>query len=124
MKKTLISSVVAVVVFTLLLGLAYPLVMTGIAQVAFPGNANGSKIEKDGKVVGSKLLAQDFGRDPRYFHPRPSQTGYNPAGTYFSNRGPNQKSAKAFYDEQAAAYLQLEGPYNPGLRWPTSRSTA
>ena len=64
MTKTLISSVVAVVAFTLLLGLAYPLVMTGIAQVAFPGSANGSQIKRDGKVVGSKLLAQDFGRDP------------------------------------------------------------
>jgi len=115
MKRTLVSSVAAVVVFTLLLGLAYPLAMTGVAQVAFPATANGSRIEKDGKVVGSKLLAQDFGRDPRYFHPRPSQTGYNPAGTFFSNRGPNQRSARAFYDRQAAAYLKLERPYNPGL---------
>jgi K+-transporting ATPase ATPase C chain len=130
MKKTLISSVVAVVVFTLLLGLAYPLVMTGVSQVAFPGRANGSKLELDGKVVGSRLLAQDFSRptgrqdadgneitepDPKYFQPRPSQTGYDPAGTFFSNRGPNQKSAKAFYAEQIASYLDLERPYHPGL---------
>jgi K+-transporting ATPase ATPase C chain len=130
MKKTLISSVVAVVVFTLLLGLAYPLAMTGVSQVVFPGNANGSQIEHDGKVVGSSLLAQDFSRptgrkdadgnditepDPKYFQPRPSQTGYDPAGTFFSNRGPNQKSAKAFYVEQIASYLALEKPYDPGL---------
>jgi K+-transporting ATPase ATPase C chain len=137
MKRTLISSVVAVVVFTLLLGLAYPLVMTGVSQVVFPGKANGSKIRAPaaggsghGKVVGSSLLAQDFSRptgrkdadgnpitepDPKYFQPRPSQTGYDPSATFFSNRGPNQKSAKAFYDEQIATYLKLERPYNPGL---------
>jgi K+-transporting ATPase ATPase C chain len=114
MKKTLISSAVAVVVFTLLLGLAYPLALTGISQVAFPGRADGSLIRRDGKVVGSRLLAQKTS-GPRLFHPRPSQTGYDPAATSFSNRGPNQASAKAFYEAQAAAYLKRERPYDPGL---------
>jgi K+-transporting ATPase ATPase C chain len=54
--------------------------------------------------------------DPKYFQPRPSQTGYNANGTYFSNRGPNQASAKLFYRDQLGAYLKLERPYNPGLK--------
>src|SRR5262249_38804199 len=120
MKKNLISSAIAVVVFTLLLGLAYPLVMTGVSQVVFPNRAQGSPIKVDGKTVGSKLLAQPrlVGKkpDPRYFQPRPSQTDYNPNGTFFSNRGPNQSSARYFYRDQIAAYLQLNAPYDPGLK--------
>ena len=136
MKRNLISSVLAVLVFTVLLGLAYPLVVTGIAQVAFPNRADGSPITVNGKDVGSKLLAQAYtlpvlgpdGKskkdadgneltqpDPKYFQARPSQTGYNPDGTFFSNRGPNQKSAEFFYRDQIKAYLDLNGRYNPGL---------
>jgi K+-transporting ATPase ATPase C chain len=137
MKKNLITSVLAVIVFTLLLGLAYPLVITGIAQVVFPGRADGSQIKVDGKYVGSKLLGQAYqvpvldkngkpkkdsdgnpvtAPDPKYFQPRPSADSYNPDATFFSNRGPNQASAKFFYRDQLAAYLALEGPYNPGLK--------
>ena len=64
-------------IFTVLLGLAYPLVMTGIAQVAFPDKADGSLISADGKVIGSTLLARTSRPSPRYFHPRPSATGYS-----------------------------------------------
>ncbi len=137
MKKNLITSAIAVLVFTVLLGVAYPLVMTGIAQVAFPGRADGSPIKVNGKVVGSRLLAQAWqvpvldasgkpkkdadgnpvtAPDPKYFQPRPSQTGYNPNGTFFSNRGPNQSSARYFYRDQLAAYIGLEGKYTPGLK--------
>jgi K+-transporting ATPase ATPase C chain len=137
MKKNLITSAIAVLVFTVLLGVAYPLVMTGIAQVAFPNRADGSPITQNGKVVGSRKLAQAWtvpvldagGRpkkdadgnpvtapDPKYFQPRPSQTGYNPNGTFFSNRGPNQSSARYFYRDQLAAYIGLEGKYTPGLK--------
>ena len=105
MKRNLVTSLLAVIVFTLLLGLAYPLVITGIAQVAFPTKADGD----------TTLIARDAKGDPRYFQPRPSQTEYNPRGTFFSNRGPNQASARYFYRDQLAAYLALEGPYNPGL---------
>jgi K+-transporting ATPase ATPase C chain len=137
MKKNLITSALAVIVFTVLLGLAYPLAITGISQVAFPNRADGSPITVDGKVVGSKLLAQAYQQpvldaagkpkkdadgkpvtepNPRYFQPRPSQTGYNANGTFFSNRGPNQAGAKLFYRDQLKAYLALESPYTPGLR--------
>jgi K+-transporting ATPase ATPase C chain len=137
MKKNLISSAIAVILFTVVLGVAYPLVMTGVAQVAFPGRADGSPIKKDGKVVGSRLLAQAWtvpvldangkpkkdsdgnpvtAPDPKFFQPRPSQTDYNPNGTFFSNRGPNQASAKFFYRDQLKAYLDLNGRYNPGLK--------
>jgi potassium-transporting ATPase KdpC subunit len=114
MRKDIVTSALAVVVFTLLLGLAYPLVMTGISQVVFPGRANGSQITLDGRVVGSKLIAQPF-PGARYFHPRPSQTNYDAAATAFSNRGPNQKSARAFYTHELAAYLKRERPFTPGL---------
>ena len=81
-------------VFTVLLGLAYPLAVTGIAQVAFGAKADGDP----------NLIARDTKNDPRYFQPRPSQTGYNAERDLFSNRGPNQASAQFFYREQIAAY--------------------
>jgi potassium-transporting ATPase KdpC subunit len=109
MRKDLVTSALAVVVFTLVLGLAYPLVMTGVSQVAFHDKANGSPL-----AGGSKLLARPF-KGARDFHPRPSQTNYGITPTAFSNRGPNQKSAKAFYEEQLASYLKLERPFTPGL---------
>jgi potassium-transporting ATPase KdpC subunit len=137
MKKNLVTSALAVVVFTVLLGLAYPLAITGISQVAFPNRADGSPITVNGKVVGSKLLAQAYQvpvldaagmtkqdadgnpvtqPNPKYLQPRPSESGYNANGTFFSNRGPNQASAKLFYRDQLKAYLALESPYNPGLK--------
>jgi K+-transporting ATPase ATPase C chain len=58
------------------LGVAYPLVVTGIAQVAFPGKADGSRLERDGELVGSALIGQDFEDRPQYFQSRPSPTGY------------------------------------------------
>jgi K+-transporting ATPase ATPase C chain len=136
MKKDLITSAIAVIALTVVLGLAYPLAMTGIAQVAFPNRAAGSPITVNGKVVGSRLLAQAYqlpvldakgkpkkdakgnpvtAPDPKYFQPRPSQTSYNPNGTFFSNRGPNQAGATAFYRGQLKAYLDLNGPYLRGL---------
>ena len=99
MRRTFISSALAVLVFTALLGLAYPLVITGVAQVAFGVKADGDPT----------LLARDTTGDPRYFQPRPSQTGYDPRATFFSNRGPNQASATRFYRDQIAAYRRFNG---------------
>src|SRR3954470_18397828 len=105
MKRNLISALTAMVVFTIVLGIAYPLVITGISQVAFKSNADGNP----------DLIAKDTKGDPRLFQPRPSQTGYSPDATFFSNRGPNQKSAAAFYREQVAAYRRLNGDVTPPI---------
>jgi K+-transporting ATPase ATPase C chain len=116
MRRDLVSSVLGIVVLTIVLGLAYPLVVTGIGQVAFPDKANGSLIKVDGRVVGSKLIAQNFKRNPRYFQERPSTaTNYSAAGSAFTNLGPNSKAARETFKKNLAAYLGLERPYNPGL---------
>jgi potassium-transporting ATPase KdpC subunit len=137
MRKDLISSALAVVVLTIVLGLAYPLVVTGISQVALGGGPDGELVrDASGKVVGSELIARDASKpvlgadgkpqvdsdgepvtepDPTLFQPRPSATGYDPSATFFSNRGPNSAAARYFYRDGIAAYLQLNGPQNPGL---------
>src|SRR6476469_8902564 len=95
--KELKTSVLAVVVLTLLVGVAYPLVVTGFAQVAFNDKANGSKVKG-----GSSLIAQKPQRGD--FWPRPSATGYSATATFFANRGPNSDAARHFYRQQLAAY--------------------
>ena len=90
--------------------------MTGIAQVAFPHKADGSLIKAaDGKVIGSTLLARDVKDAPRYFHPRPSATGYSASVTYFANRGPNQRATMILTRQHIDAYIKAEKPYNPDL---------
>jgi potassium-transporting ATPase KdpC subunit len=115
MRKDLLTSLLAVVAMTVLFGLAYPLAVTGIAQVAFPNKADGSQIERDGRVVGSRLLGQDFSDDLSLFQSRPSSTDYDPAGTAFSNLGPNSRDLRDAIAENATAYLRRERRYNPGL---------
>jgi K+-transporting ATPase ATPase C chain len=116
MKKDLLTSLLAVVMMTVFLGLAYPLAITGIAQVAFPGKANGSKLSVDGRVVGSSLIGQDFKGNPAYFQSRPSATEYSPDATFFSNLGPNSVEAREAVRENLAVYLNRERPYTPKLR--------
>ncbi len=115
MRRDLITSALAVVVLTVMFGLAYPLVTTGVAQLLFPNKADGSQTQRDGKVVGSRLIGQDFRDRPQYFQSRPSATGYNPAGTFFNNLGPNQKDLRDMFRKNIAAYIKRERPANPGL---------
>jgi potassium-transporting ATPase KdpC subunit len=117
MLRDLKSSVIAVIVLTLVFGLAIPAVFTGFAQVAFPSQADGSLIKVNGRVVGSRLAAQAFTK-PQYFHERPSATSpaYNAGGTTFANLGPTNPDLAKAVKQQATAILKLEGPYNPGLK--------
>jgi potassium-transporting ATPase KdpC subunit len=138
MKRDVLTSAIAVLVLTLLLGVAYPLLITGVGQVAFPGNANGQQIEVNGNLVGSKIIGQSFAEpvmakngkpeekegeivsrpDVHYFQSRPSATEggeYNAAASAFSDRGPNSKLTEQADAENLQAYLDLNRPYAPGL---------
>jgi potassium-transporting ATPase KdpC subunit len=116
MLRALFASVVAIVVSTVVLGFAYPALMTGVAQLTMSHQANGSLVRRGGKVVGSSLAAQSFSF-PGYFHERPSATSpaYNPGFTTFSNLGPTNPALAQLVRQNAAAILKLERPYNPGL---------
>jgi potassium-transporting ATPase KdpC subunit len=105
MLREIRPAIILLIALTLITGLAYPLAMTGLAQVLFPRQANGSMIEKDGKVIGSELIGQVFVED-KYFHGRPSATNapdpkdatktvdapYNAANSMGSNLGPTNKA--------------------------------
>jgi K+-transporting ATPase ATPase C chain len=114
MRRDLLSSLLAVVVLTVALGLVYPLAITGISQVAFPGAADGSQVKLDGKVVGSKLIGQEF-KGRAFFHSRPSATGYSGDVTFFGNAGPNSAELRDAIRANLAAYLKLERPYDRQL---------
>jgi len=137
MKRDVVTSIIGILVLTLFCGILYPLVITGISQVAFPGNANGQRVYVNGKLVGSKIIGQNFARqevkngkpvvdksgnpvtvaDPRYFQTRPSATvpPNNGAATTFSNLGPNNIATEQAIASDIKAYLALEKPYDPGL---------
>jgi K+-transporting ATPase ATPase C chain len=110
MKKNLITAVLMTIATTILLGVAYPLIVTGIAAVLFPGNANGQLIQRDGKSVGSRIIGQAF-TGPGYFHSRQSAAGngYDAANSGGTNLGPtNQKLIDRV--RQDTASLQAENP--------------
>jgi potassium-transporting ATPase KdpC subunit len=144
MKRDIVTSVIGIILFTVLLGLVYPLAITGVSQVAFSGDANGQQIHLDGKLVGSKIIGQSFAKpvigkngnpeekegelvtepDPRYFQSRPSATeggADNAAASTFSNHGPNSVKTKEANEENIKAYLELnknpttKTEYDPGL---------
>lgn len=88
--KNILIAIKSFIIFSVLLGLVYPLTITGIAQVAFPQKANGSLIVENNQVVGSSLIGQKFDK-PEYFNSRPSAVDYNAAGSGASNLGPSSK---------------------------------
>ncbi|MBS0489768.1 potassium-transporting ATPase subunit KdpC [Phenylobacterium sp. NIBR 498073] len=103
-------ALVSMAFFTLLLGLAYPLLITGVGQAAFPKQANGSLVVEGGKVVGSELVGQNFAA-PQYLHPRPSAAGadgYDAAASSGSNLGPLNPDLATQVAERAAA-LRAQG---------------
>jgi|SRR5581483_3903065 len=111
MKKNLCISFAMTVVTTVLLGLIYPIVVTGLAQVIFPHKANGQLIVKNGKVIGSSIIGQGFS-GPGYFHPRPSAAGYgyDAANSGGSNFGPtNQKLLDRVNGDVASAQAEHPG---------------
>jgi K+-transporting ATPase ATPase C chain len=139
LKKDILTSIIAVAALTLVLGVVYPLFITGVSQVAFPGNANGQQVHVGGKLVASKIIGQSFADpvinkktgkpkldangnpvttpDPRYFQTRPSGTvpADNAAATAFANLGPNDIATKEAIQANIASYLALEKRYTPGL---------
>jgi potassium-transporting ATPase KdpC subunit len=138
MRRDVLTSVTGILVLTILLGLVYPLFIEGVSQVAFPGDANGQRIYRDGRLIGSKIIGQSFevaatgknGKpqeeegepvlrpDPRYFQSRPSATEplpYNAAASAFSNLGPNSKLTEEGDAERIEEYLALNRRYDPGL---------
>lgn len=137
LKKDVVAAVLGVVALTLVCGILYPLVITGIGQVAFPGNANGQLVYRNGTLVGSKLIGQSFASpvisrktgkpelqggnpvtapDPRYFQTRPSGTAPadNAAASTFANYGPNSTLTEQAIAANIKAYIQLNGRYYPG----------
>jgi K+-transporting ATPase ATPase C chain len=138
MRRDIVSAVVGMLVFTLLLGVVYPVVIEGVSQLTFPGNANGQKVYLHGKLIGSKIIGQNFGTpvleksgkpkevkgavvteaDSRYFQTRPSVTeggAYNAAASTFSNHGPNSTRTAEADEENIKSYLELNRPYDPSL---------
>ena len=108
MKRNLITALLMTIATTVLLGIIYPLVVTGIAQVLFPKKANGQLIEANGKTVGSRIIGQAFS-GPGYFHPRPSNagTGYDASNSNGSQLGPtNHQLIERVKGDVAAAHAE------------------
>jgi K+-transporting ATPase ATPase C chain len=111
MRRQLVPAIVSMLLITLVLGVAYPLVMTAFAQVAFHDKANGSIIERDGHAVGSELLGQQF-TQPVYFWPRPSaagQDGYDASSSGGTNLGPTNPTLIDAVAQRVADYRTANG---------------
>jgi len=113
MKRNLLTAVLMTLATTVLLGILYPLAVTGVAQVLFPDQANGELIRRNGVVVGSRLLGQPFS-SARYFHSRPSAAGngYDAGSSGASNLGPTNSKLMARVKDDAAA-AERENPNAP-----------
>jgi K+-transporting ATPase ATPase C chain len=105
----------ALLVLAVLTGIVYPLAVTGFAQVVFPERADGSLIRVDGRALGSSLIGQRW-QGEEWFYGRPSAADYDAAASVGSNLGPTSRELAELIRDRASAILELEGPYNPGLR--------
>jgi K+-transporting ATPase ATPase C chain len=110
MLKELRPAILITFVLTILTGLLYPLAVTGIAQTIFRKQANGSLIERDGKVIGSEIIGQNFAK-PEYFHPRLSQNSYDAANSGGSNLGPTNPALADRLKKDAAAFRKDNPDY-------------
>jgi len=110
LRRQLPAAIGMLIIFTVLTGVVYPLVVTAIGQVAFNDKSEGSLVEVDGEVVGSKLIGQPF-TAPEYFHPRPSAAGdgYDASASSGSNLGPSNPDFLATIEERVAAYRDENG---------------
>ena len=106
--RQLRPAILALLVLTVITGIVYPLVVTGIAQVAFHDKANGSVVKKDGVAVGSSLIGQGF-VDPKYFHPRPSAAAYDAMASGASNLGPTNPDFLTLIEKRVADYRTENG---------------
>ncbi len=124
MRRQLLPALVAFLAFTLLVGVAYPLAITGIAQLAFASQANGSLVERDGRVVGSRLLGQSFAAS-EYFHPRPSAAGdgYDATSSSASNLGPTNPALLDAVATRIHAY-RIENGLDAAIAVPIDAVTA
>ncbi len=106
-RRQIAPALIVFLALTLLTGVVYPLVLTGVSQVVFPGRADGSLIERDGAVVGSRLIGQSFAGE-QYFHPRPSAAGdgYDGASSSASSLGPTNEELLTSIEERVAAYRE------------------
>jgi K+-transporting ATPase ATPase C chain len=108
MKKQIIAAVKMLLLLTLVTGVIYPLVITGIAQIVFPAKANGSLIASNGRVIGSGLIGQGLD-SVIYFHSRPSAVGYNPMPSGGSNWGPTADTLRKIMDANRTAFIHDNG---------------
>lgn len=111
--KNVIISIKSFIIFSILLGLVYPLAITGIAQIAFPQKANGSLIVENGKIIGSSLIGQKFDK-PEYFNSRPSAVDYNASGSGASNLGPTSKKLMERVKEANGKWEMVNGKRETG----------
>lgn len=114
MIRNFARATLAVVVLAVLTGLVYPLVMTGFAQVALPGKADGSIVQADGRSVGSSLIGQLW-KGTQWFYGRPSAIDDDASTSSGSNLGPTSKALADAIKQRVTAIIALEGPYHPGL---------
>jgi len=119
--RHIVTAVLMTIVTTVLLGLVYPLVITGVAQVLFPDQANGQLITRDGRVIGSRLIGQTFS-SAKYFHSRPSAAGggYDAASSSGTNLGPTSKKLI----DAVTANVEAAQKDNPGVRVPVDLVTS